>query len=80
MKLQAMVSYKQRRLEEARAEVLRAVDVFEKLGAAQFLESCKEFLRRIEEEMNNPVSSGQSDSDCELPRMVPLPARINFPL
>jgi len=80
MKLQARVWYKQDRLEEAMSEALRAADVYEKLGATQDLKKCRGLLQQIEEEMNNPVSSGQSDSDCELlPRMVPLPAHINFP-
>jgi len=57
MELQATVWYKQDRFEEARSEVLRAVDVFEKLGAAKILERCRGLLQRIEEEMNNPVAS-----------------------
>ena len=58
MVLQAMVWYKQRRLEEARSETLRTIDVFEKLGAARDLENCRGLLRRIEEEINKPVASG----------------------
>jgi len=50
MELQARVWYKQRRLEEARSEALRAADVYEKLGAAQDLKSCRRLLRRTEDE------------------------------
>ena len=70
MELQVRVWYKQRRLEEARSEVLRAADVYEKLGAAQDLKRCRGFLRQIGREMNNPVASGQSDLNCER-TMVP---------
>ena len=48
MELQADLWYKQHRLGEAKAEALRAVDVFEKLGAANDLERCRELLRQIE--------------------------------
>jgi len=50
MELQARVWYKQRRLEEARSEASHAADVYEKLGAAQDLKSCRVLLQRIEEE------------------------------
>jgi len=79
MELQATVWYKQDRVEEARAEALRAVDVYEKLGAARDLERCRELLQRIEKKMKNPVASGQSDFNCEFPQIAPLPARIDFP-
>jgi len=50
MQLQATVWYKQRRLAEARSEASHAADVYEKLGAAQDLKSCRVLLQRIEEE------------------------------
>jgi hypothetical protein len=34
MELQAQIWYKQDRLEEARSEALRAIDIYQKLGAA----------------------------------------------
>jgi len=64
---QAWNWYKQRRLEEARSEVLRAVDLYEKLGAAKDLESCRKLLRHVEEELNTPVTSGQSGFNCKPP-------------
>ena len=45
MELQARVWYKQDRLEEARSGARRAADVFEKLGAAKYLEKCREYRR-----------------------------------
>jgi tetratricopeptide (TPR) repeat protein len=58
MELQAMILYRQDRLEEARSEALRAADVYERLGAAKDMEDCGELLRIIEKELNNPVASG----------------------
>ena len=63
MELQATVWYKQGRLEEARTEALRAAEVYDKLGATNKMEDCRELLRKIE---NRAVASGQSDSNCEL--------------
>ena len=56
MELQAELWYRQRRLEEARSEALRAADVYEKLGVVQDLNICRRFLRRIEGEMNKLVT------------------------
>ena len=57
MILRAEIWYRQHRLEEARFETLRAAGVFEKLGAVTDLEWCSERLRRIQNELNNPVAS-----------------------
>jgi tetratricopeptide (TPR) repeat protein len=54
MKLQAELWYKQDRLEEARSEALRAVEVYEKLGATKDLKKCSELLQHIEEKTNRP--------------------------
>jgi len=59
MGVQSVVWYRQRKLEEARTEVLRATDVFEKLGAAKDVESCREWLREIEKELSSPIASGE---------------------
>ena len=67
MELQASIWCEQDRFEEARSEVLRATDVYERLGAAKDVEDCRELLQDIEEELDTPsVASDQSDSDCEL--------------
>jgi len=60
MEEQAVIWYEQDRLEEARSEALRAADIYEKLGAANDLEICRELLWDIEEELNTPVGSGLS--------------------
>jgi hypothetical protein len=48
MELQALIWYQQGRLEEAKSEALRAVDVYGKLGAAKDVEDCRELLQEIE--------------------------------
>ena len=58
MWLQARIWYKQHRLEEAKAEALRAADAYEKLGALQDLETCKELLRTIREAMKSLAITG----------------------
>ena len=50
MELQAGVWYRQRRLEEAKSEVLCATEAFEKLGAAPDLERCRGLLQDIRKE------------------------------
>ena len=65
MHLQANVWYQQDRLEQAKSEGLRAAGVFEKLGAAQDLMRCRELLQWIDEEMNGPVASDESDCNGE---------------
>ena len=56
MELQAKVWYRQHKLKEARSEALDAADIFEKLGAVEDLERCRELLRWIEGEINDPVA------------------------
>ena len=62
---QATIWYKQHRFEEARSEVLRAADLYEKLGAAKDLEHCRKLLQKIEKKLNTPAASGRSGSNCE---------------
>jgi len=49
MRLQARFWYEQGKFEEAKSEVLRAADAFERFGAAKDLEECRALLRDIEE-------------------------------
>jgi tetratricopeptide (TPR) repeat protein len=51
MEGQALVWYKQHRLEEAKSEALRAADIFNKLGAAKGMKACRKLLQWIEEEL-----------------------------
>ena len=46
--LQASVWHRQLRLKEAKSEALRALEIYEKLGAARDADSCKDLLRNIE--------------------------------
>ena len=80
MELEARVWHEQHRLEEARFGALRAADIFERLGAAQDVEGCRELLKRIEEGLNNPTSSGRSGSSCEFLQTAPSLACVNSPL
>ena len=80
MEMQALIWYKQHRLEEARSEALRAADVYEKLGVAEDVERCRTLLRNIQEELDTAVASDQSDFNCELLSMMLFPTCINSPL
>jgi len=46
--LQAVILLQQFKPEQAKSEALRAAEVFEKLGAAEHLESCREILKKID--------------------------------
>ena len=78
MVLQADLWYRQHRLEEARSEVSRAADVYEKLGAAQDLERCRGLLRQIEEEIKKPAIPDESVGGGKLLGMIPLVALVNI--
>ena len=58
MELQARFWYRERMIGVAKSEVLHAVDLFEKLGAAKYLRRSKMLLQRIEGEMDDLVISG----------------------
>jgi len=66
MELQALHLYQQRRLREARSEVLCAVSAYEKVGAVMDLERCRDILHDVEEKMEDPSTSCESDSNGEL--------------
>ena len=73
MEQQAWIWYKERRLEEAKSEASRAASVFEEMGAARDAERCREILRTIEQEMENPVPSGK------FLETIPLPTPVDSP-
>ena len=58
-------------LKEANAEALRAVEVYEKIGAAKDVERCRSLLRKIER------ASRKLDFG-ELLEVVQLPTPVNF--
>ena len=74
MELQAQVWYKQRRLGEARSEVLCAADTYEMAGATKDLGMCRDFLRRIEEEMEKLTTCGELLYTVLLPTHIKLPS------
>ena len=74
VELQAQLWYNQYRLAEARSEALHAADIFNKLGNVENTERCRDLLRMIE---NDSVVSGESGFDCELLKILLLPARID---
>jgi len=78
MHLQAEFWCKQRRFRDARSEALCAVDAYEKVGATRYLEICRNFIRDVEEEMEEPTTSREPDFDGELLDTVPLPTYINL--
>lgn len=59
MKLHAQIWYKEHRLEEAKAEVLCAVNVFEGLVSTKKVEKCRVILQNIEEEEKKLVASSE---------------------
>jgi len=73
MGLQATFWYNQRRLEEAKSGILRAIEAFEKLGAARDVEDCRKLLQRIDEEMNSLVVSDElGDEGKSLETVLPV--------
>ena len=64
MRAQAKLWRREQRLEEAKSEALRALDAFEKLGAANDVEDVRELLRQINHD------AYELDDDGELPTAV----------
>ena len=58
MKLQAGFWHRQQRFEEAKSEALRAIDVYEKLGAADDTEDTRILLQRIDRDARVDGQSG----------------------
>ena len=85
MDLQAVLWYQQRRLREARLEALCAVSAYEKVGAMKDLERCRDFLRNIEEEMEEPTISDEpsfgceSEIQCYFLRILSFPSKLKEP-
>jgi len=59
MELRARLWYKERRFEEAKSEILRAVDVYGNVGAMKDVEDCRRVVRDIEEQMEKPATPGE---------------------
>ena len=78
--LQALVWDRQQMFEEAKSEILRALGVFEDLGAVGDAEDCRKVLGRIDRNARgNDLAthrSGQSDNDGELLEPMLLEMRV----
>ena len=80
MELRAEILYQECKFEEAKSEVLRAADAFERLGATKNLEDCRKILRDIEAEVGAGGSAASSESafNGEPLEAVPSPTSVNF--
>ena len=78
--LRAQIYYRQRRLEDATSEALRASEILEKLGDLNFLGDSKALLQDIERTANSLVGPGTPDPSGELLAMVVYPTLINSPI
>ena len=63
--MQARIWYRQHKLEDARSEARRALEIYERFGAAQLVGGCRELLRQIEKAITRSQVSGQSDPGGE---------------
>ena len=61
MEMQAVLLYRQLRLEEAESEALHAVEIFEKLGVSQAVGECREILQMIRLATENPTTGSQGE-------------------
>ena len=57
MGMQAWIWYRQHRLEDARSEVLHALEVYKRLGETQDVRLCRELLGIIEREIESSISN-----------------------
>ena len=69
MILQASIWMRQHEFEEARSEILRAAEIFEKLGSSWWVGNCGVLLGSIQEKQDRLIASGQLG---EFPRAMPL--------
>jgi tetratricopeptide (TPR) repeat protein len=77
MDMQARVWHQQLRLEEAKSEALRALEILENLGAASNAEACRKLLQIIELAIKNRPTHFQGKPLHTIPR--PPPVNIHFP-
>jgi tetratricopeptide (TPR) repeat protein len=79
MEQQAHLWYIEGKLEEAKSEVLCAIGVLEKLGAAKDMESCRKLLQKIEGKTTKLIASDRLDSTGKLLEVILLPTLVNSP-
>jgi tetratricopeptide (TPR) repeat protein len=73
IEMQASIWNVQHRLEEAKSEVLNALEIYEKLGAGKDAGSCRDLLQTIEREMNDRSTGFKG----ELPDTILHPTTVN---
>jgi tetratricopeptide (TPR) repeat protein len=76
MYLQARVWYRQLRFEDAKLEASHALEIFEKLGAAEEVEVYRKFLHIVERTIKNRPTSSQGER--LLPETILHPTFVNF--
>jgi tetratricopeptide (TPR) repeat protein len=64
--MHARVCYQQANLEEAKSEILRAIEILENAGSPGLLQECRTFLQRIELRMGRQSTPGELRPDGEL--------------
>ena len=77
MEMQAYVLKRGCKFGEAKSEALRAVDVFEKIGATKDVEDCRAILRSIEVGVEELATSSGSDFNGKPKETVSLPTPTN---
>ena len=77
MEAQGLFWYQQQRLEDARSEVLGAIEIFERLGAANDAGRCRGLLRKIEKATGSQLS-GKLGSGGEFSSYENAPHPFNF--
>ena len=70
MQLQATFLYKRYKFKEAESEVLKAIEIFEKIGTTLDLDECRVLLRNIQEELNESMTTRGSNGDGQFLEMV----------
>lgn len=61
--LQARTWYRQHKFDKALSEILRAREIFEKLGAADHSDACGRYIRSIERAAESPAAFGDTGFD-----------------
>jgi len=64
MNLWAGILYEEGRFKEAASEALCALEVYEKIGAVNDLEKCRDLLQDIKQATESQSTSSGSDSDA----------------
>ena len=75
IQLQATISYRQLRLEDAKSEILHSIEIFEKIGAVEDVEASREILQLVEHTAEDRSTSLQGGL---LETMLLYPTAVNF--